>query len=238
MRREANNCARILAEKAIVKKGQSLLNRRLCCSGDGVQCMWLVVFLAAFLAGCFPSSPRFRSDNTERLRQQQEEDETRFAAKIREEVIREDDRKVDVKAATKRLRADGGGALPPPGVNRDNFLLEVVSHLGVPYVYGGSSDQGMDCSGFSSTVYANALGKKLPRTTMEQFEVGRGVRKNDLRFGDLVFFNTTGRNPSHVGVYIEDDLFAHASVSSGVTLSSLESTYYRKRYVGARRVLE
>ncbi|HEX9656210.1 MAG TPA: C40 family peptidase [Bacteroidota bacterium] len=205
---------------------------------NGISYVWLAPVFAVFLAGCFPSSPRFRSDNTERLRQQQEEDETRYAAKIREEVSREDDRKVDVKAATRKLRTNDGGALPPPGVNRDNFLLEVVSYLGVPYVYGGSSDKGMDCSGFSSTVYAHAVGKELPRTTTQQYEVGRGVRKNDLRFGDLVFFNTTGRNPSHVGVYIEDDLFAHASVSSGVTLSSLESTYYKKRYVGARRVLE
>ena len=194
--------------------------------------------LTLILAGCFPSSPRFRSDNTERLREQQEEDETRYAAKINEEVRREDDRKVDVKAAARKFRSDNGGALPPPGVNRDNFLLEVVSHLGVPYAYGGSSDKGMDCSGFSSIVYAQALGKKLPRTTIQQYDIGRGVRRNDLRFGDLVFFNTTGRSPSHVGVYIEDDLFAHASVSSGVTLSSLESTYYKKRYVGARRVLE
>jgi cell wall-associated NlpC family hydrolase len=71
-----------------------------------------------------------------------------------------------------------------------------------------------------------------------QYGVGSDVAKPDLQFGDLVFFNTTGRSPSHVGIYIEDDLFAHASVSYGVTISSLESTYYRKRYVGARRVVE
>jgi murein DD-endopeptidase / murein LD-carboxypeptidase len=64
------------------------------------------------------------------------------------------------------------------------------------------------------------------------------VEKEQLRFGDLVFFNTTGYAPSHVGIYIEDDLFAHASVTQGVTISSMESTYYRKRFVGARRVVE
>ena len=58
-----------------------------------------------------------------------------------------------------------------------------------------------------------------------------------LRFGDLVFFNTTGESPSHVGVYIEDDLFAHASVTYGVTISSMESSYYRDRFVGARRII-
>jgi cell wall-associated NlpC family hydrolase len=67
--------------------------------------------------------------------------------------------------------------------------------------------------------------------------MGVEVERDSLQFGDLVFFNTTGRAPSHVGIYIEDYLFAHASVSSGVTISSLESTYYKGRYVGARRIV-
>jgi cell wall-associated NlpC family hydrolase len=100
------------------------------------------------------------------------------------------------------------------------------------------SKEGIDCSGFASRVYAEATAHLIPRSTTEQFYIGQEVDKGDLQFGDLVFFNTTGRRPSHVGIYIEDDLFAHASVLSGVTISSLESTYYRKRYVGARRMVE
>jgi cell wall-associated NlpC family hydrolase len=76
----------------------------------------------------------------------------------------------------------------------------------------------------------------LPRTAREQFASGKGVDESSLLFGDLVFFNTTGSGASHVGIYLEDDLFAHASVSYGVTISSLESTYYRKRFLGARRL--
>jgi cell wall-associated NlpC family hydrolase len=86
-------------------------------------------------------------------------------------------------------------------------------------------------------VYESALNKKLPRSALEQYHSGTPVPKTSLQFGDLVFFNTTGARPSHVGIYIEDDLFVHASVVSGVTISSLESTYYKNRFVGARRIV-
>jgi cell wall-associated NlpC family hydrolase len=78
----------------------------------------------------------------------------------------------------------------------------------------------------------------LPRSTTGQYHEGVRVKRHELRFGDLVFFNTTGRRPSHVGIYIEDDLFVHASVNFGVTISSMESTYYKDRFVGARRIIE
>jgi cell wall-associated NlpC family hydrolase len=96
---------------------------------------------------------------------------------------------------------------------------------------------GMDCSGFTSRVYREASLPSLSRSTRDQFKQGRPVQRDSLRFGDLVFFNTTGDSPSHVGLFIEDDVFAHASVSFGVTLSSLQSTYYKERFVGARRVV-
>jgi cell wall-associated NlpC family hydrolase len=121
-------------------------------------------------------------------------------------------------------------------LNRDKVLLDVVGFLGVPYVYGGNTKEGIDCSGFTAQVYHSAVKKKLPRSAREQYGSGIPVPASRLQFGDLVFFNTTGRVPSHVGIYIEDDLFAHASVTRGVTFSSLESTYYKKRFVGARRV--
>ena len=197
---------------------------------------WYILAGAVFLCGCSGSSPRFRSIDTSGLKSAQDEDEARFAPTIREELAREDDRKVDVQGVKKRMTSDEHPS--PAGVNRDKFLIEVVSYLGTPYQYGGMSKAGMDCSALSSLVYAHAIGKGLPRSTLEQYEVGKGVKKYDLQFGDLVFFNTTGKIPSHVGIYIEDDLFAHASVVNGVTISSLESSYYKKRYVGARRIVE
>jgi cell wall-associated NlpC family hydrolase len=127
--------------------------------------------------------------------------------------------------------------LTPQGIHRDRLLLELAGYLGVPYEYGGTTKRGIDCSGLTQRVYQGALLPKLPRSTADQFRAGRPVEVESLMFGDLVFFNTTGTIPSHVGIYIEDDLFAHASVTNGVTFGSLEAEYYRERYVGARRIV-
>jgi hypothetical protein len=186
------------------------------------------------LASCTTTSPRFRNDDPDA------EEEVRKADVIRREVLVEDDRKVDLSKVRSKLGKPRPATVTddtPAGLNRDKLLLDVVSYLGVPYKYGGSSRKGIDCSGFTSSVYAAATDLKLPRSTREQFTVGTEIDRDELKFGDLVFFNTTGRHPSHVGIYIEDDLFAHASISEGVTFSSLDSKYYRKRWVGARRVV-
>jgi cell wall-associated NlpC family hydrolase len=199
----------------------------------------LGLVLAAVLGGCSASSPRFRSEDSSTLHRDEDEDESRYASSIQEAVRKEDDRKVDIPRI-RRKYVNGRSPYKnetPPGLNRDMVLLEVVSYLGVPYCYGGNSKAGIDCSGFASAVYAAATERRIPRSTREMYGVGTVVGKDDLEFGDLVFFNTTGRRPSHVGIYLEDDLFAHASLR-GVTISSLESTYYRKRYLGARRIVE
>ncbi len=202
--------------------------------------MAAILAVGAWGSGCAASSPRFRSAGGG---DDSGEDEVRFATKIREEVKKEDDRKVDIQATTRRLTARAEHPTKysnqtPEGINRDRVLLDIVSFLGAPYEYGGMTKEGMDCSGFTMRVYRDATEAKLPRSTVQQYHAGTPVEKDSLEFGDLVFFNTTGRAPSHVGIYIEDDIFAHASVTSGVTLSSLESSYYRNRFVGARRVVQ
>ena len=211
-----------------------ILERGVRCQGwRGGWAAALAVTAALALAGCGTSAPRFRTAEAE---------ESRMSSRIRAEEAREDDRRVDVARIRKRLtpsvkqRPTEEKSLPD-GLSRDRVLLSIVSHLGVPYLYGGTGKRGMDCSAFTSRVYENATGSPLPRSTAEQYGRGEDVDREDLRFGDLVFFNTTGRTPSHVGIYIEDDLFAHASVSYGVTISSLESSYYNKRFVGARRII-
>jgi cell wall-associated NlpC family hydrolase len=118
------------------------------------------------------------------------------------------------------------------------MMREISKYMGVPYQHGGESMQGIDCSAYTMVVYKNSLGKLLPRSAHEQYKVGKPVPFKDLKFGDLIFFNTTGEPASHVGIYLGDDLFAHASVSLGVTISSLQSSYYEKRYEGARRIVE
>lgn len=110
--------------------------------------------------------------------------------------------------------------------------------MGTPYRWGGNDRQGVDCSGFVQQVHLRVSGVRLPRTTSDQFRFGRPVSRRDLRPGDLVFFDTTGRGVSHVGVVLEADAdrFAHASVSRGVTVARLSEAYWSGRLLGCRRV--
>jgi len=122
--------------------------------------------------------------------------------------------------------------------SRNNTQLQnyVQSWLGVPYKYGGINKRGIDCSGFTSTVYKDVYGFKLPRTALDQYKSGRKIRTALLIEGDLVFFRgVRGAGIDHVGIYLEDNKFIHASISVGVTISDLSEKYYKTRYVGACR---
>ncbi|MCG3084088.1 S-layer homology domain-containing protein [Anoxybacillus sp. LAT_35] len=118
----------------------------------------------------------------------------------------------------------------------DRLVPLAKKYVGVPYQFGGSSEKGFDCSGFTRHVMSG-VGVTLARTTAEQYKQGSAVKKEDLRVGDLVFFETYKKGPSHAGIYIGDNEFIHASSSKGIAVSSLDDSYYKKRYIGARRVL-
>jgi cell wall-associated NlpC family hydrolase len=108
--------------------------------------------------------------------------------------------------------------------------------LGVPYVFGGTGSSGFDCSGYVQHVFA-MLGYHLPRTADAQFAVGKRVSGAAMAPGDLVFFQTYASGASHVGIYIGNDKFVHASSSHGVTVSSLHESYWSARYLGAKRLI-
>ena len=113
---------------------------------------------------------------------------------------------------------------------------QVRDWKGVSYKYGGMSKNGIDCSGFVLETFRSKFQIKLPRNTYRQSRTGEPVLRDNLRAGDLVFFRL-GYSLRHVGIYIENDRFAHASTSKGVTLSNLSNSYWSKRYWKARRVL-
>ena len=117
------------------------------------------------------------------------------------------------------------------------IISKAKSYLGTPYVWGGTSPSGFDCSGLVQYVFKQS-GISLPRTTTEQVKLGTYVAKSDLRPGDLVFLqNTYRQGVSHVGIYIGDGQMIHASSSKGVVISSLSTSYYTEHYHSARRVL-
>lgn len=197
----------------------------------------LIIFIPFLFIACSSSDPRFRAKEFRAADEKDTNKEFRFASEEVKEESAEDDRKVDIPSVKDQILK----STPPQSserVERDKVLLEVLSLIGTPYSYGGNDSNGIDCSSFSCQIFEKSFGVKLPRSTNEQYQIGTSVPKSELAFGDLVFFNTTGRSPSHVGVYLGDELFAHASRSFGVTISSMQSTYYKKRYIGARRVVE
>jgi peptidoglycan endopeptidase LytE len=109
--------------------------------------------------------------------------------------------------------------------------------LFIPYMWGGTTLTGIDCSGFVRKVFG-LLNLQLPRSAREQFQVGQQVEKDSLSIGDLVFFQTYAKYPSHVGIYMGDNRFIHASSGSRqVKISSLDHPYYVKRFIGAKRLL-
>lgn len=121
----------------------------------------------------------------------------------------------------------------------ERLLMTVINYLGTPYKFGGNSRKGIDCSAFTRTIFMETFNIELPRSTLEQIKIGIPVQRQELKFGDLVFFNTRRRqNPGHVGIYLWDDYFVHASTKYGVIVSSMSGGYYDKRFVGARRIEE
>ena len=119
-------------------------------------------------------------------------------------------------------------------------LLRVIDgYLGIPYKWGGTTREGMDCSAFTRAIIREAYGIELPRTSKQMFQVGKQVlTRSRLKPGDLVFFKDTYSGPgiSHVGVYVGDSRFAHASSSKGGVITPLDNTYFKKRYAGGRRI--
>jgi cell wall-associated NlpC family hydrolase len=119
---------------------------------------------------------------------------------------------------------------------QDKTLLESVDEwYGTRYRMGGTTKSGIDCSAFVQASLLAAYGLTLPRTAREQYKASERISRTELKEGDLVFFNTRG-GVSHVGIYLQNNKFIHASVSNGVVVSDMFDAYYLKRYVGAGRM--
>lgn len=123
---------------------------------------------------------------------------------------------------------------------KERALIKIIHLMHTKYEYGGKDENGIDCSAFTQSIFEYGLNISLSRSALSQFGEGEPINDiKELKFGDLVFFDTAQRtNPGHVGFYVGKNKFAHASSSRGVMISSFNSNYWRQRFLGGRRIPE
>lgn len=115
-----------------------------------------------------------------------------------------------------------------------NVVNAAKKYIGVPYVWGGSTPKGFDCSGFLKYVFNEGAGTNIPRTVAAIYS--KGTKVSSPQVGDVVFFQTYKKGASHAGIYIGGNKFIHSSSSKGVTTASLDNSYWSQRYLGAKRI--
>ncbi len=198
----------------------------------------LSVFFIFLYYGCSSSSGTSRYGNKS-TDSETNNTSVRFSSKDDEDSgDLPDDDAVDIGVVMDKYNLDQDEIDFETGTPKEKMLMEIIKYLNVPYQYGGNSKSGIDCSAFTQNIYKNSLSVNLSRSAREQYKQGEIISDvDDLQFGDLVFFDTrSGVSPGHVGIYIGDELFAHASTKKGVTISSLNHAYYKDRFMGSRRI--
>jgi murein DD-endopeptidase / murein LD-carboxypeptidase len=123
------------------------------------------------------------------------------------------------------------------GSENPMLLNEIARWLGTPYRFGGENQNGIDCSAFALIVYREVYGVDLERMTVNMAQRAQRINRQHLREGDLIFFRINQQRISHVGIYISNNKFAHASTRMGVIISDMDEEYYRKRFAFAGRII-
>ena len=144
----------------------------------------------------------------------------------------------DGEPATRPASSGNRDDVPAPSAVMSQRVTNLArTMLNVPYRFGGSSLRGIDCSAYVQRVF-ELMDVQIPRTAREQYAVGARINRDDIQVGDLVFFRTYASYPSHVGIYLGENLFIHASsMVHRVAIDRMDLPYYRKRFIGARRLV-
>ncbi len=210
---------------------------------------FLLFILTIFVyCGCSSSSytSRYNTDKDKKEKQSRQRFSDTNDLAINEDSLGEDqdempdDKGIDIAEVMNKIKTKENESSidADKSTLKEKMLMEIIKYLDTPYKYGGNTSDGIDCSAFTRAVYNEVLSIELERSARDQYNQGVKIEnQEDLKFGDLVFFNTRRRvKPGHVGIYIGDNLFAHASSKSGVIVSSLDQEYYAHRFMGGRRV--
>ena len=216
---------------------------------------FLVTAGILLMTGCSPISQSTRysknakqeKESAENIRFNHEQDSIKNSVSSDEGNLGEEDEledydadsaRTDSKEILKKFTLNENAIDNEFGTSKEKMLMEIIRWLNTPYKYGGNTKRGIDCSAFTQTVFKSSLNYSLLRSAREQFTQGDDIdNTEDLKFGDLVFFNTRRRvRPGHVGIYLGNNIFAHSSTKLGVVVSSLEEGYYNQRFMGGRRI--
>ncbi|TDL82734.1 C40 family peptidase [Peribacillus frigoritolerans] len=141
--------------------------------------------------------------------------------------------KADGIAGKNTYKALGKQTSQPAVQKKSSIVTTAKKYVNVPYKWGGMSPKGFDCSGYLNYVLNESAGKKLPRTVADIYK--QGVKVSSPKAGDLVFFETYKKGASHAGIYIGNNQFIHSSSSKGVTITSMNNSYWSDRYLGAKK---
>jgi len=127
----------------------------------------------------------------------------------------------------------------PTELTNMQLLLQMEKWFGTQYCFGGSTDSCIDCSSFTQVILRDVYNVKIPRNSQQQFDASTKIETENLKEGDLVFFNTVSASMiiTHVGVFVCNNKFVHASTSKGVTINDLSEKYFAKAYRGAGRFI-
>ena len=206
-------CHPVHDNRPLVTLGITTISRRL---------MLAAILVLSACAGITPA-PRYHTDAAEARRTSGQAPASTSGSSS--------DSSLDSELTTRQKARRRGG---------DDRLMRVIrSYLGVPYLWGGTTRRGMDCSALTRAVVRETYGIELPRTSKQMYRLGKPLERNSLRVGDLVFFKIDDSGPgvSHVGIYVGEGEFAHASSSRGAVIDPLANSYFDSRYAGARRIL-
>lgn len=144
--------------------------------------------------------------------------------------------KTETKAAPTTSPTPKPKTEPASGIVSHSLKKEVDQWLGTPYRHGGTTKQGVDCSGFCGNVYKNVYNITLGRSAQDIYDQSKPINRSAAKEGDLVFFKINSSRVSHVGIYLSQNKFVHASTSRGVIISDLDEAYWTKYYFAVGRV--